>query len=78
MTRDEWRASLTEPARPALEGTAEVGEDLDETLDWATRIGGRYTGAERPEAFARRNAVPGEVLVRVTPTRVVAGENISG
>lgn len=60
-----------------IEGTAEVSEDLDEMLEWATRIGGRYMGAERAEAFGRRNAVPGELLVRVTPTRVVARKNIS-
>ncbi len=60
-----------------IEGTAEVRTDLDEMLVWATRIGGRYMGAERAEAFGRRNAVPTELLVRVTPTRVVAHKNIS-
>lgn len=60
-----------------VEGTAEVRTDLDEMLVWATRIGGRYMGAERAEAFGRRNAVPTELLVRVTPTRVVAHKNIS-
>jgi hypothetical protein len=29
-------------------------------------------GAENAEAFGRRNAVPDERLVRVTPTRVVS------
>jgi PPOX class probable F420-dependent enzyme len=60
-----------------IEGTAEVSTGLDDLLVWATRIGGRYMGAERAEAFGRRNAVPGELLVRVTPTRVVARRNIS-
>lgn len=60
-----------------IEGTAEVRTDLDEMLVWATRIGGRYMGAERAEAFGRRNAVPTELLVRVMPTRVVAHKNIS-
>lgn len=31
----------------------------------------------RSEAFGRRNAVDGELLVRVTPVRVVARKNIS-
>jgi hypothetical protein len=38
---------------------------------------GRYMGAEQAEAFGRRNAVPTELLVRVTPTKVVAQTGIS-
>ena len=34
-------------------------------------------GAERAEEFGRRNAVPGEMLVRVVPTRIVAKARIS-
>ena len=60
-----------------VEGTAEVSTDPDELLHWATRIGGRYMGAERAEQFGRRNAVEGELLVRVRPTKVVARKNIS-
>ena len=138
MTRDEWRAFLRDPARPAMlatvrpdgrphvapiwivlddddtvvfttgastvkgravqadprvalcvdddrppfsyvlvEGSAEVSADLDEMLLWATRIGGRYMGEDQAEAFGRRNAVEGELLVRVTPARVVTRKNIS-
>ena len=60
-----------------IEGTAEVTTNLDEMLAWATRIGGRYMGAERAAEFGRRNAVEGELLVRVKPTRVVARKNLS-
>jgi PPOX class probable F420-dependent enzyme len=60
-----------------IEGTARVGTDLDEMLPWATRLGARYMGAERAEAFGRRNAVAGELLVRVVPTRIIARANIS-
>lgn len=60
-----------------VEGTAEVSEDMGDLLDWATRIGGRYMGADAADAFGRRNAVPGELLVRVRPARVVARKNIS-
>jgi hypothetical protein len=55
-----------------VDGTAEISEDPDELLRWATRIGGRYMGAADAEAFGKRNAVPGELLVRVRPTNVVA------
>jgi hypothetical protein len=54
------------------EGTATISEDPDELLKWATRIGGRYMGADRGEEFGRRNAVPGELLVRVHVDKVVA------
>lgn len=60
-----------------IEGTAQVSTDPDEMLEWATRIGGRYMGDERAEEFGRRNAVAGELLVRVVPTRVVARRNLS-
>jgi PPOX class probable F420-dependent enzyme len=55
-----------------VEGKVEISEDLDEMLLWAVRIGGRYMGAERAEAYGRRNAVPGELLVRLRPTHVAA------
>lgn len=138
MTRDEWRAFIEDPARPAMlatvrpdgrphlapiwivlddddtivfttgagtvkgravqanprvalcvdddrppfsyvmiEGMAAVSDDLDEMLVWATRLGGRYMGEGTAEAFGRRNAVPGELLVRVTPTRVVTRKNVA-
>ncbi len=55
-----------------IEGIATVNEDLEDLLRWATRIGGRYMGEDRAEEFGRRNGVPGELLVRVTPTKIVA------
>jgi PPOX class probable F420-dependent enzyme len=55
-----------------VDGKADVSEDMDELLLWATRIGGRYMGAANAEAYGRRNAVPGELLVRLRPAHVVA------
>lgn len=60
-----------------VEGIAGVGEDLDEMLTWATRIGGRYMGAERAESFGRRNAVAGELLIRLRPNRVLALSSVA-
>ena len=60
-----------------IEGVAHIGRDLDEILVWATRLGARYMGAELAEEFGRRNAVPGELLVRVAATRVIAKARIS-
>jgi PPOX class probable F420-dependent enzyme len=60
-----------------IEGIATLSDDLDEMLAYATAIGGRYMGAERAEEFGRRNAGSGELLVRVTPTRVLAEAEIT-
>ena len=46
-------------------------------LTWATRIGGRYMGADRAEEFGRRNAVDTELLVRVTPARMITETGVS-
>ena len=46
-------------------------------LDTATRIGGRYMGQDRAEEFGRRNGVPGELVVRVTPTKVLTAFNLA-
>ena len=60
-----------------ITGTAEISEDLDEMLIWATRIGGRYMGEDQAEAFGKRNAVEGELLVKVTPTKIIAYSNVT-
>jgi PPOX class probable F420-dependent enzyme len=60
-----------------IEGTASVSEDLSALKQWATRIGGRYMGADRAEEYGARNGVAGELLVRVRPDRVVAQRNIA-
>jgi PPOX class probable F420-dependent enzyme len=60
-----------------VQGTASTSEDPDELVAVATRIGGRYMGADRAEEFGRRNGVPGELIVRVTPTKVVKAFNLA-
>jgi PPOX class probable F420-dependent enzyme len=54
-----------------IEGDASVTEDSDDLLHWATVIAGRYMGPELAESYGRRNAVPGELLVRLRPGHVV-------
>lgn len=58
-------------------GTATLSQDPAELLTWGTRIGGRYMGADRADDYGRRNAVPPEMVVRVTPVRVVAKIDIA-
>jgi PPOX class probable F420-dependent enzyme len=62
----------------SIEGVASTSEDVNEMLPWATAIGARYMGADRAEEFGRRNAVPGEMLVRMRPERVVAIDDMTG
>ncbi|GAB4451912.1 MAG: hypothetical protein Kow0031_34440 [Anaerolineae bacterium] len=61
----------------SIEGTVKISEDADDLLHWATRIGGRYMGAAQAQAYGQRNGVKGELLVRVTPGKVIARKNIS-
>lgn len=60
-----------------VQGIAEVSEDPAEVLDVATRAGGRYMGAHRAEEFGQRNGVPGELVVRLKPTKVLAAFNMT-
>lgn len=60
-----------------VQGATTLSDDLDEMLLWATRIGGRYMGADRADEFGRRNAVEGELLVRLKPTKLIAQAGVS-
>lgn len=60
-----------------VQGEASVSEDPQDVLDIATRTGARYMGADRADEFGRRNSAPGELVVRVRPTKVIAGFDIS-
>ena len=55
-----------------MAGEVTTDTDPEELLRWATTIGGHYMGEEKAEQYGRRNGVPPEMVVRVTPTRVVA------
>jgi PPOX class probable F420-dependent enzyme len=78
--RTSMCVDLEEPpyAFVQVQGTAELSEDLGELLRTATAIGARYMGADRAEEFGRRNAVPGELVVRLRPTKVLAAFDLTG
>ena len=60
-----------------VEGTAEIlALSPGELLPYATRIAERYVGAEHSATYGERNAVEGEVLVRVPLTKVVARKGV--
>jgi PPOX class probable F420-dependent enzyme len=54
----------------AVDGVVSLSDDLEQMRLWATRIAERYVPEGQAEAYGARNAVPGELLVRVTPTRI--------
>jgi PPOX class probable F420-dependent enzyme len=82
LRRDPRVALCWDDERPpfafvTVRGVAELVEDPAQVLAWATRIGGRYMGADRAEEYGRRNGVPGELLVRVRPERVIAKVDVA-
>lgn len=61
-----------------VQGIAELSADPAELLRTATAIGARYMGASRAEEFGRRNADPGELLVRLRPVKVLVNFDVTG
>jgi PPOX class probable F420-dependent enzyme len=59
------------------EGRAELSDEPEGKLRVATLVGARYMGEDRAEEFARRNAVPEEMLVRFTPERVFGQRGVA-
>jgi PPOX class probable F420-dependent enzyme len=61
-----------------VQGVAELSEDPAELVRTATAIAARYMGPERAREFGQRNGVPGELVVRIRPHKVVGVFDISG
>ncbi len=61
-----------------VQAEAELSEDPAELLRTATAIAARYMGADRAVEFGQRNAVPGELVVRLRPAKVLANFDVSG
>jgi PPOX class probable F420-dependent enzyme len=82
LRRDPRVSLCVDDERPpfsfaTVEGVVTVSEELDELTRWAAAIGGRYMGRDRAEAYGRRNGVPGELLVRLRPTRIVSAIDLA-
>jgi PPOX class probable F420-dependent enzyme len=60
-----------------VEGRVTISEELPALRESATRIAARYIGADRAEEYGARNGVPGELLVRLVPDRVIARADIA-
>jgi len=60
-----------------IEGTAAVEEDSTMLRTWATLIGGRYMGDALAEQYGARNSTAGELIIRVTPTKIIFGKDVA-
>lgn len=60
-----------------VQGIASISADAADLLETATRIAARYMGQDRADEFGRRNGVPGELVVRITPTKVIAAFDVA-
>jgi PPOX class probable F420-dependent enzyme len=61
-----------------VQGAAELSEEPVELVRTATAIAARYMGQDRAEEVGKRNGVPGELVVRLRPTKVIAAFNMTG
>ena len=82
LRRDGYVSLCVDDERPPfafvlVEGRAEVSENLEAQLPWATVIAGRYMGEELAQEYGVRNTVEGALLIRVRPERVVAMRNVA-
>jgi len=82
LARDPRATIVTDLEAPPygfvqVQGNAELSEDPGELLRTATAIAARYMGQDRAEEVGKRNAVPGELVVRLRPTKVIAALNVT-
>ena len=83
LRRDPRASICVDEERPPygfvrIDGYAVLSEHLEEMRGWARLLGARYMGEEVADRFADRNAVPGELLVRLVPRRIVAQADLAG
>jgi hypothetical protein len=60
-----------------IEGPVTIDDNLEEVRAWAARLGGRYMGADRAEEYGARNGVPGELVVRLHPEKVISAVDLA-
>jgi PPOX class probable F420-dependent enzyme len=82
LARTGWASMCVDDERSpysfvTVSGPVRISADLAEMLPYATRIGARYMGEELAEQFGRRNAVDGELLVRLRAEQVFAIRNVA-
>lgn len=82
LARDPRASMCVDDERPpfsfvVVEGVVDLDDDAGEVRRWATRIGGRYMGAERAEEYGARNGVAGELVAYLRPERVISALDLA-
>lgn len=75
LRRDPRAALCVDDERPPFSFVIVNG--IAELRHWAGVIGGRYMGADQADAYGERNGVPGELLVRLRPTKTVSEKGVA-
>jgi PPOX class probable F420-dependent enzyme len=62
-----------------IDGIAEIiSKEPKEVFKWAKIIAARYMGNDKAEKYGRRNSSEGELLIKITPTKVIGQKDIAG
>lgn len=82
LQRDPRVVLLVDDERPPfsfvqVQGTAELSDNDPDLRGTATRIAARYVGEQRADEYGARNGVPGELVVRITPRKVIAAFDVA-
>jgi PPOX class probable F420-dependent enzyme len=60
-----------------VHGIAKIDSQPSDLLVWTTKIAERYMGKELSSEYGKRNAIEGELLVKVIPTKINGQKDIS-
>ena len=60
-----------------VNGIAKIMTNSKDLLIWTTKIAERYMGKELSLDYGKRNAVEGELIIRVIPTKINGQKDIS-
>jgi PPOX class probable F420-dependent enzyme len=82
LLRTGWACLCVDDERPpfsfvTVSGPVTISTNLDEMLPWAIRIAARYIGDTHAEQFGQRNAVDGELLLRLRAAHIVAASHLA-
>jgi PPOX class probable F420-dependent enzyme len=82
LARTGWATLCVDDDQPPfsfviVEGPVTLSDDVDQVRALAGRLGARYMGTGRAEEYAARNGVPGELLVRLQPTKVLSARDLA-
>ena len=82
LARDPRATLLAEDEEPPFSfvlarGRASLTRDHPDLWHWARRCAARYMGEDAADSFAERNAVPGELVVRLSVDRLVAVADVT-